>query len=252
MSRRRVTALILLGLLALAVCVVTYLPAGLAAAWVEATTPLRLSGVSGTMLHGRAAYVSLPNGGIDNLRWDVEPAALLDATVAARLRMSTDIGHLRAEWRHSLFGGTTIRRLRGWASLRWLARLGGETLVPVSARVGFDIQRLSWSATARIRAAQGRLRVRDAHWQLMKPPLLLGGFVARLGRQGDAATLHIVHSHGPLRVRGHATLTPAGLWRVDARLRAEDNAPARLQKLLEHLGAAAPGGWRQVVERGSF
>ena len=55
----------LIGGLFFIVGLIVYLPASLVTGWVAGATDLRFDGVTGTALDGKAAYVSLPDGGIN-------------------------------------------------------------------------------------------------------------------------------------------------------------------------------------------
>ncbi|HET7315510.1 type II secretion system protein N [Salinisphaera sp.] len=248
----RIVRFVVVGLVAFVVGLITYLPASLVAGWVAGDTPVRLAGVSGTLLNGRAAYASLPHGALDNVRWHVHPAALLTGSVAADIRVDSDLGRVRAKVRRSLFGHNTLEDIHGEATIGWLAKLAGYTFVPVSGRIRLDLDRLAFDDDLHIDALSGTLQLTNSRWELFNPPLELGRFKAELSRGDTGVALRIVDSQGALALTGSVKLSDNQHYDLNVKLRARAGADARLEQILQHLGEPDSEGWYHVRERGSL
>lgn len=238
------------GVAAFLIGLVVYLPASLVGHWATDGTPVQLQGVSGTLLDGQAAYVSLPDGALDNLQWHLAPAALLIGELSASLRTDTDLGHLSGNVRRSLFGGNTIRDIHGEATIGWAADLAGYTFVPLSGRIGLDLSRISFDDQLKVSALNGQVQLTNSRWELLNPPLTLGRFQANVAHTDNGLAAEIVDSHGPLALTGQVRLIGQRRYDLNVRLRARAGADERLKKILAQLGRQDSEGWYRVREQG--
>ncbi|WP_423820517.1 type II secretion system protein N [Salinisphaera sp. SPP-AMP-43] len=238
------------GGIAFVIGLVVYLPASLVAHWTTDGTPVQLQGVSGTLLDGQAAYVSLPDGALDNLQWQLAPAALLLGRLSVSVRTDTDLGHLSGNVDRSLFGGNTIRHLHGEATIGWAADLAGYTFVPLSGRIGLDLSQVSFDDQLKVSALDGQVQLTNSRWELLNPPLTLGRFQAQVTHTDDGLAAEIVDSHGPLALTGQVRLVGQRRYDLNVRLRARAGADERLKKILGQLGRPDNEGWYRVREQG--
>lgn len=246
------SVLILAGLGALAVGLVVYLPAAIVADWAESSVPgLRISGVDGTALDGRASRVLYNDLPLEDLSWSVRPWSLLLARAGADISVATDAGGLEATVNRSLLGdGLRVSNLAGAASIEWVARRAGYTFVPVSGRIRADIARLALDAGGGIVSARGHVEADGLRWELLNPPAPLGRAAAAIDATDGTATVKITDSDGPLALDGDAELQKNGTYRLNLRLRARGEADPRLKKLLTELGETDSEGWYRIAERG--
>lgn len=243
---------IVIGLAAFVFGLVAFLPARVAAGWAEQAAPLSFGGVTGTVFHGRASYVSGPGGAVENLGWTMHPAALLLGRLSADLEINSDLGGFSAQASRSLFGQTTFEKVRGSASAGWLAKLGGYTFLPLSADVRVDISEASFDDDLRFDALSGEIRVANTRWELFNPPVPLGRFTTALSKADDGIRATIVQSEGPLALDGQLSTDETRRYQMDVRLRARAGADERLGQMLDQLGPAGPDGWHQVREKGQL
>lgn len=239
-----------IGLIAFIVGLIAFLPARVAAGWAEQAAPLSFGGVTGTVFHGRASYVSGPGGAVENLDWTVHPAALLLGRLSADLEINSDLGGFSAQASRSLFGQTTLKNITGSASAGWLAKLGGYTFLPLSADVRVDIGEASFDDDLRFDALSGEIRVANTRWELFNPPVPLGRFTTALSAAEDGVRATIKESQGPLALDGQLSTDETRRYQMDVRLRARAGADERLGQMLEQLGPAGPDGWHRVREKG--
>ncbi|RJS91763.1 type II secretion system protein N [Salinisphaera sp. Q1T1-3] len=240
-----------IGLVFFLIGIVAYLPAAVVTGWLAGATPLRFNGVTGTVFNGEAAYVSLPDGGIDNVSWRIRPASLLLGRVTSDIKLSTDLGNLSATYTRTLLGYNRIADLSGEATLGWAARLGGYTFVPTSGRLAADIDRLDFDDDLDITTLAGHVNITNTRYELLNPALALGRFdvdLASMDDNGIRAT--ITDSRGPLALTGHADVTANQRYQLDVRLRARAGADDRLKRVLSQLGKPGPDGWYDINERG--
>lgn len=248
----RIMRFVLVGVAAFVVGLVTYLPAPLVAGWVASDTPMRLQGVSGTLLDGQAAYAALPHGALNNVRWHVHPAALLRGSLSATVRADSDLGHVSGEIHRSVLGTNTLDDVQGEATISWLADLAGYTFVPISGRIGLNLDHLRFDDNLDISALSGTIQLTNSRWQLLNPPLALGRFEARLDRGNDGVEARILDSKGPLALTGSVTVSDSQRYDLDVKLRARAGADGRLKQLLQQLGKPDSDGWYHIQERGAL
>lgn len=243
--------LIAAGLFGLAVGLLARLPAPIAAGWLESALPaLSVSGVSGSVWEGRAARALYRDIPLLDVQWSLAPWALLTGSVAATVSTATDAGRLQATVSRGLDGALVVTDAYGVASLAWLARRAGYTFVPISGQIRLALERAVIAPDGNVQALAGQLTARALHWDLLKPSPLLGTFTAALTGEAGALRAQIVASEGPIALDGSAALSPAGVYRLDLRLRARENADPRLVELLTELGQADPEGWYRIAEQG--
>lgn len=228
------------------------LPAQVAADWIESRIPLRLSGVTGTLIAGHANYVRGSTWSLDNLSWTLHPLDLLLGHLTADFHVDSDLDGFNGTLTRSLFGGTRIDNLSGDASATWLARLGGFTFLPLSGRLGVDISHAVFNNQLQVSALKGHLQLSHTRWQLVNPPVDLGRFRTNLQHTNNGIRVAITDSQGPLAVDGDITLGPSRHYDLDVRLRARTGADKRLGQLLAQLGPGNAEGWHPVRETGQM
>lgn len=239
-----------IGLVAFVIGLVAFLPARVAAGWAEQMGPISIGGVTGTVFDGRASYVSGPGGAIENLSWQLNPAALLIGRASADLDIDSDLGGFSAHVSRSLFGQTTVENVIGSASAGWLAKLGGYTFLPLSGDVRVDIREAVFDDALQFEALDGEIRLANTRWQLFNPPVPLGRFTTALRRAEDGIALTLAESEGPLALDGQLRIDQTRRYRMDVRMRARAGADERLAPMLEQLGKPGPDGWHRVTEQG--
>ncbi|MDN5862837.1 MAG: type II secretion system protein N [Salinisphaera sp.] len=241
------------GLLSLAVGLVVYMPAQVAVGWAEQALPgLRTSGVHGSLLDGSAAHLLYHDVALENTSWTLHPLALLRGRLAGLVTTATDSGQLSARAALSLSGRLSLNQLSGSASLKWLARRAGYSFLPVAGLIGVDVETLSLSPDGDIDRLNGRVQASGLRWQLLKPPPLLGDYVLALHSADSKILAEITDSSGPLALAGKASLSQQGVYQLDLRLRAGEQADPRLAKLLTELGKPDVQGWYRIKERGQL
>lgn len=244
--------LIPVGLIALAIGLITNLPAPVAAGWVESQVPgLRSTGVSGSAFEGRAQYLGMNEVTLENVSWQLSPLALLTGHAKATLKLSTDTGSLSGDFSHSLLGHTQIKNLNGDASIGWIAGLAGYRFVPMDGLLSLQDVEADLENQLLV-SAQGRVLLNSANWLLFKPPVTFGNFTAEINSDGENNTLQVLDSDGPLDVQGGAQLVNNKNYSANLQVRARAGADQRLKDLLKQLGNPDAQGWYRINERGQL
>lgn len=243
---------IVIGVITFVLGLVMFLPARVAAGWAEQAAPLSFGGVTGTVFNGRASYISGPGGAIENVAWELHPAALLIGHLSADLDIDSDLGGFSAQISRSLFGQTTIENAIGSASAGWLAKLGGYTFLPLSADVRVDIRKAVFDDDLQFEALDGDIQVSNTRWQLFNPPVALGRFRTRLANAEQGVRATVIESEGQLALDGQLSTDKSRRYSMDVRLRARAGADKRLEQMLNQLGQAGADGWHRVQEQGQL
>jgi hypothetical protein len=215
-----------IGLITFVIGLVAFLPARVAAGWAEQAVPVSIGGVTGTVFKGRASYVSGPGGAVENLAWNLHPAALLIGHISADLEIDSDLGGFSAQVSRSLFGQNTLENISGSASAGWLAKLGGYTFLPLSADVRVDISEAVFDDDLKFDALDGEVRVENTRWELFNPPVRLGRFTTALSKADEGIRATIMQSEGPLALDGALSTDESRRYQMDVRLRARWRRPA--------------------------
>lgn len=248
----RIGLLILAGLTALAFGLVTRMPAAVVADWADANIPgLTVSGATGTALDGRVGRLLYRDLPLQGIRWQIHPWPLLWGEVRAGIRVATDAGGVVADLSYSLLDGDlSLSHIAGSASFDWLAQRAGYTFIPVSGRLSVDLERVRLTSEGQIAAIRGHAAANNIHWQLIRPPALLGRLGADIRSESGTITIEITDSDGPLALQGSAVLQASNIYQLDVRLRARSSADPRLKQLLTELGDADANGWYHIRTQG--
>lgn len=236
--------LLLTGGLAFVIALLVQAPAALIYAWTLASqpdAPVRLHGVDGSVLSGRARQVSLgPQSVLTQLRWTARPADLLLGRAAF---------HVTADGPPTLLdgivviglGGTQVSALKASGDLRAIAATFGQAFVPMSGQIGLQIDRLrmsdNWPAQA-----EGEIRVSGLAWTLGREPVALGDFRAKITTAADDIVATISTAAGVVDVSGDGRLKADRQYQLALLLKPRTGAPEFVEALLRQLGPSNSQG----------
>lgn len=240
------------GLISLLLGLIIYLPAPVAAGWVQSQVPgLRLTGVSGSVFAGRMQYASLNDVTLENVSWQLSPGSLLLGRANVKLKTATDTGHISGDFSRNIFGQTYVQNLNGSASISWLGGFAGYRFLPMDGLLTLHDLDASIKGQ-KITHGEGKVSLENANWLLIKPAIVFGDFTAAVSSDGETNAIKILNSEGPLKADGGAQLTNNNRYQANLRVRARAGADKRLIKLLTQLGKADAQGWYHISERGSL
>ena len=209
---------------------------------------LQLSGLSGSLLKGRAARTLLitPAGPLHlgAVRWRFRPLRLLTFSPALSLRSTWAEQRFTADVTLST-STLRIKDLDGRFSAALLRQFAPLAL-DGSIELLFD--EISLDAQGPVEA-EGRIVWQDAKWLSPSGPRLLGTYVAQLSSEGERQVQADVGTlAGPLRVEGTAQLAN-GNYRTNLRIDGDD-APIDpgVAQALALLAAPEDSGYRLTLE----
>ncbi len=232
---------------------VLHTPAAVIYGWTHSdpATPLRLYGVEGTLVSGRAAQVAHSSQPLlAGLRWTLKPWSLLLGRASYQLTADGPPLLLDGIVASGL-GGTRIGDLKASGDLRAVAAAAGQPFVPVSGQVGVDLQRLRlrdrWPSEA-----EGQLRVIGLKWALAREPVALGDYAADVRTDNGELVALISTLAGVVDVNGDARLKPDRSYELTLQLRPRPEAPAMVTNLLRSIGAPDAQGYYRLRRNGSM
>lgn len=246
MSRGKLILLILVGVIAYLIFLITRFPAAQAWALVNDQIPVQASGLSGTVWEGRAATIYQDGLRLDGVAWTLHPGAALTGRLAADISANLPDGRMRARIER---GASTLRlkdaRLDGSAA--GLLALAGERRINAAGRVDALLRE--------VEIVDGRLHQADGliNWQnaVLRPgsglpignlSLPLGNLALRLepADQGTHGTL--VSEGGPLDIEGELKTDPGqGRFVMELMVRVIGEIDAETRRALQLLGVPTDG-----------
>lgn len=239
---RRRWWLLPLGALVYLTTLVVLLPMELAWGWLGERVPVRAYGVTGTLWQGSAAAITRGPVRLDDLRWELHPAALATGQVSAELAARLRDGRLegRVQWRPSRLA---VREARLAVDL--------DTALQLAGRPGF--QR---AADGRLEALVRELVLVDGRPRQVRALLTwsaarvgfgedidLGDVALELGPgdgQDIAGTLS--NQGGMLALSGELTVAPNGSFLLQAALSPRNASDAAALAALARLGLPRSAG----------
>lgn len=226
-----------------------YFPAALAARLQARMLPeLQLYGVSGTLLHGRAAALRLRGLTLENAEWDWHPLALLLARFSADVRAEAQSRPLQGRVSLGLGGRVKLSDFTALLDTTQFGPLLGLQWLPVEGQLDIVLDELRLK-DQQPRHAQGRLALSQARWRLVQPSAALGDFNAELTTDDGRIVAALSSGSGPLKLGGTAEVDAAGAYKLDLRLEPAADADPSLLTILRGLGEPdAQGNYRLQLQ----
>lgn len=228
-------------------------PASVAYRWF-APDQLALVSIEGTVWQGSAAYGGVENVAFSDLRWQLQPMALLTGRLNLNAEARLADGFVRSQMtltrdRITFRNLTAATRLEVFAGLMPLGDIRGNLSLNLEQ---IDVLR-GWPVSA-----NGSLRVAE----LAAPPLFpmpnislvaLGNYSARITSNDDPGIVALVNDEGgPLQLEGRASLAPDRSYRLEARIVPRPDATEVLIEGLKFMSPANANGEHQIVLAGSL
>ena len=230
-------------------------PASLAYRWF-APAELALAAVDGTIWRGSAEFGGYEGVRFSDLRWQLEPIALLTGRLSLDAEARLDDGFIRS--------GVTVSRSR----IRLENLVAAVRLETFSALLAFgdirgnltlDLPELElvdgWPVSATGEARLADLASPQVFPPSANPPIIpIGNFSARLSVSDGAGIVALVSDEGgPLELEGRASAQADRSWSLDARIKPRANATEALRGSLAFIGGSAgANGEHQVTLQGNF
>lgn len=212
---------------------------------------LRVYGIEGTLLEGRASGVLADNRTLaTDLRWRWHPLRLLRGQAAFTLDSAGEGLQLTglvaaAPW------GLSLHEVQARGPLKPLLALAGQTFLPVDAQVELELGLLAlrdgWP-----RRAEGRIMLADLAWSLGTQRSVLGDFRADVTTADEIIIAELASLRGAVEARGAARLQPDHRYTLDLRLRPTADADPTVATLLRSAGTADAQGYYRLQQDGAL
>jgi general secretion pathway protein N len=244
-------SLIALGAGAYVAFALTTFPASVAARWFAPQT-LGLAGVQGTVWRGSAAYGSFSGYTFSDVRWQLQPTALLTGRLSLSLDARLGDGFVRT--------GMTVAGSRvGFSELR--AALDVALVSPMlpaeaSGNASVELETLELEDGWPVQAS-GTVRVANltsAPW-IPVPGVTnfrVGNFLARVSTTDDQVVALLSDEGGPIELDGTARLMPERRYRLEARIKPRPDASDVLVQGLKFMTPVDSSGYYPVERAGQL
>ena len=224
----------------------------LPAAWVLAnpTAGLECKSPSGSLWHGSCAELRVGPVTLDDVSWQLHPAALLALRLDADLRSADARAPGSARVSLGVGNRVSVTDLSADAPLD----SGFLPLFPAgwSGALHLDLDSVDYAAGT-ITALHGTVSVQSL--QQRSPPLALGSYVLQFAdapRADGIVRGTLRDSGGPLDVNGTLEIRAAGQYELNGTVLARDTADPEFGRSLQYLGAPDAQGRRPFSLAGSF
>lgn len=239
--------LILAGFLTFLFGLVITFPARVAYQWFK-TADLKLSGISGSIWHGRATQGSAAGIYLSNISWRFQPLALLRGRLGYAISSNPATGFLEANIAVGAGGSVSMSDVSGAMSLAAL----GDTLPlkgiegDVSLQFEELVFRNGWTV-----GANGTVSIDNLVSRYLSPSIL-GNYRAEFQSAEDGILGSVEAVDGVLELAGTIRLTPDRNYALVGQVAAKPNAPPGLRQQLQFLGTPDARGMRDFRVEGQL
>ncbi len=213
-------------------------------------SPLQIAGIDGTLKHGNIAALSLRGRPVlKNLQWHLHPLWLLLGRVALQLQGGDGSTTLNSNLQLSP-GTLRAGPLKLDTDLKSVLADAGFRFLPVDGLAQLQVQSLRLDGN-QLRDLHGHLQLKSLRWNLGQTTLQLGDFSADATTDPQDTVNAVIKSvSGPLDLSGKASLSTAGDYQLDLRLKAKPGAQPQLVDMLRSLGRPGAEGYYQIHNKG--
>jgi len=244
---RRGIWITLAGLVVFAAILVARLPAS----WVVPSgpkAPFACGAVEGSLWSGACSGLTAQHLPLGNLAWELRPARLLAAKLAAHVTLTRGSAHANGDFEWGLGDHLTARNLTAALPLDPTLLPGLPATLRGNASLDLSLAELTHGIATQL---QGTIEVRNLedHAGNRTP---LGSYSVRFpGGEGEPVG-QIRDLGGPLSVTGTLKLTHQGGYEVEGLVAARPDAPPELINNMRYLGSPDAAGRRPFSLSGTF
>lgn len=206
--------------------------------------------VDGSLWEGRAAAARIGGRMFTDVRWELEPAALLLGNMSAWLAVRNNDGQMQANVSRSIFGSVQLTDVKGRLAASDLLTLLEIPAIKLGGQFGFNLSELEL-VDNKLTYAEGRVVWNGAVSQFPQK-LQLGDLAVDIKTADDGISAQLKDSGGPLDATGLLTLDAAGAYRFSGKFAARDGRNSSLARALSMLGRAGADGKIDVTNTGNI
>lgn len=231
--------IILSGLLVLVLILLVTFPARLAYRWF-APPDFQLSGITGSVWSGAATEGMASGAYIRDIRWRLQPAALLTGKLAFATSANPASGTMNADVAVGIGGSLTLSNLRGNVPLDLVHNAFQQA--GISGDVSLEFSDLVLENGVPV-AATGQITVESFFARDLSAGVL-GDYRADFQTTDGSISARVEDIAGVLEIAGVITINPDRSYSLVGDVAARPGAPPSIEQQLRFLGSADERGLR--------
>jgi len=213
--------------------------------------PAKFYGVQGSIWNGRADNLIVQNHRIDQLKWSLNPAALLLANISADIRASIKeqniVGHISV----NMSGEIQAEDLRATLSAEDVQQLIAMPFGELGGKFVLNIESLNWSGEG-IPDTTGTIKWRQARLTLVDT-VDLGQVLVKINPDDNNGLLiKVENKGGMLSIDGKLTLSDKKQYKLQLDLNPASNANANIKQSLAMFAKRQSNGSYRFKQNGNL
>ncbi len=240
---RRAKLLLLLGVAAYLVFLLSRLPAPLVYDMLESQLPpsVKVYGLEGSVWQGRVARLDWQGRSFHGVDWELHPTSLLMGRTAITLAFrNSDRSHASLSLSRSLGGDLSLSDVRATLPMAELVAMARIPAVKLGGELSLNLERLDVAGMV-LEEAEGAAMWNGASSQFPQN-MELGDVSARLTTTEEGVLVTLADGGGPLELGGSLLLAPDGQYKLEAKLAARQGQNSPLGRSLRMLGNPGSDG----------
>ncbi|NIL93701.1 MAG: type II secretion system protein GspN [Woeseiaceae bacterium] len=236
---------VVIGLITLVVGLVALFPARVAYHWF-APPGIAISGIDGTVWHGRADAAVTSGLYVSNLDWTMRPLALFTGKIGYGIEAEAPSGFLKADVTLGAGGHIALSDLTASVSLESLQQVVRMPGLTGTMNLRFDRLNLENGLPV---AADGIVEISN-----LRAPIVnrapIGGFRAEFFTQETGVVASVEDTNAKLELAGSLSISPDRSYEFIGLVAPKDDTPADMREQMRFLGTANERGQYEVRLQG--
>lgn len=241
--------LLLLGSASLLISLAASFPASLLLPFVPASSSVQLSGVTGSIWKGKATHISVQQIPLGQLSWNIQPLALLTATLQSSFHISGD--DLKIEGIVNAYPDKTLKleAIEADVNAAWL-----QNFKKIPAKLAGNFHANIEDAVLdqdHIPLINGK--VEWERGEVINPlPIPVGDYLIKLTTDSKKQKGLLSSNDAPFDIKGNLSLDEQWQYNTKLKIKANEAAPKMLASGLQSLGKKDPEGFVDVNLKGNL
>jgi len=213
--------------------------------------PVKFYGVQGSIWNGQADSLLAQNHRIDQLKWSLNPAALLLASISADIQASIKeqniIGHISV----NMNGDIEAKDLRATLSAKDVQQLAAMPFGELDGKFVLNIESLSWPGNG-IPDTTGTIKWHQAKLTLVEAVDLGQVIINIKPDDNDGMLIEIENKGGALSINGSIALSDKKQYRLQLDFNPASNANANIKQSLAMFAKRQSNGSYRFKQNGNL
>lgn len=223
---------LVIGIVTLLIGLVAMFPARVAYSWF-APPGIALSGIDGTIWHGRAAAGTAGGLYLTNLDWKMRPGKLLGGKIGYSLEADASSGFMKTDIALGAGGSASLSDLSASLSLESLQQF--IRMPGLSGALSLRFERLDLENGLPVVAA-GTAEIANLRAPMVHPDPI-GGFRAEFFTQDAGVVASVEDTQATIDIAGSLTIASDRTYQFIGKIAPTDDTPERLREQMKFLGS---------------